>query len=419
MSWRGGWQDDWRSGPYDRDGGGYGKSRGKGRSEWAGSQPYAAASHNPYGHQGYGEQPKGSGKGLPLTQALATVQAAIREQHALSQLSRVFAADSHPGAQMAAADCGGLLGGLAAAAQQPPNLLPPPSSPPGVWCGAAPADSAGSKLVSAAATALSQAGATLGGIALQALSSAMRTATGGLSGDVEARPTNLLERVGAALNPRPPSTGPGSPTTPMESPPTHLLMEEIKRLREENERLAGQSRPRAAAPATEVYDARDVDLLVERALTKALKEDAVRGRRRERIVTPSPRRSERGRSSSPRRTGQRDEDDEVALPAAAAEHPTPRREPSSAAVEAPEYVSPAMHAAFFGWIGVKATIRERRARTQWLADVAKRYSVANWHDHMKKVKVTGLPQQRGPLLERILEEFLRRYPEWGEATSPR
>lgn len=83
---------------------------------------------------------------------------------------------------------------------------------------------------------------------------------------------SLIEKVGRVVTQ---STSDAHPSVGATSP-DNIYVDEVLRLRAENARLRAE-RPAPATPGPrEVYDAADVDALVQRALAKALAEDCSR-----------------------------------------------------------------------------------------------------------------------------------------------
>lgn len=176
-------------------------------------------------------------------------------------------------------------------------------------------------------------------------------------------------------------------------------MEDIARLKEENARLRSGAAVPPQPRATEVFDASQVNQMIQTTLSKALLEDSARGRPTKRLRTPSPRRL-RIRDAA-------DEDDmEVRSDPRSAEELGPAAAASSPAERLPIRVD--NRAA----VGAKGALRSGMERTECRRTVGKRFSLKHWREKFEAKHIEDIPASREAMMEKALRVFVSRNPEW-------
>ena len=95
----------------------------------------------------------------------------------------------------------------------------------------------------------------------------------------------------------------------------------------------------------------------------------------------------------------------------------PRSEPEEDEEESSALttVSPALHASFMTWLGMKGTLKGPRPFKQWVKETSAKYSLPEWKALAKRQKLarqlTGV-RSRAAATEALMEQFLHTHPQW-------
>lgn len=100
------------------------------------------------------------------------------------------------------------------------------------------------------------------------------------------------------------------------------------------------------------------------------------------------------------------------LPSPQSSAPASRLPVRAAPGEPPATVSPALHAAFLGWLGAKGSLRSGLKHDEWCRKAGGRWKLATWREKLQAKGVEDLPTSHDALMDRALTAFIGQHPDW-------